>query len=119
MVNNSLTLIIGEPATVREDENVEIDCMPLIEIVSNLTGGIPRPRVVWDKDNNTLTNQSHHMNIFISQDRRFLIITATKLRRGGELGTSGNYTCRVCAGDSNIDCITNTSRQIVCGKSFV
>ena len=117
MVNNSLTVIIGGSATVREDEFVKIDCQPLIEVVTNLTGVIPR--VVWAKDNNTLANQSHHMNIFISEDKRFLIITATKLRRGGELGTSGNYTCRVCAVDSNIDCITNASVQIVCGKSFV
>ena len=116
MVNNSLTVIIGESATVRPDQQVLIDCGLLIKNISNIIG--INPRVIWEKNNIVLSNRSEK-NVVISQDRRFLIISATALRRGGELGTSGDYTCTVCVGDSNIDCINGTSRQIVCGKGFV
>ena len=116
VVNNSLTVIIGGSATLRPDQEVLIDCEPLIENVRNLTG-LLNPRVIWNKNDVVLSNWSH-INTIISQDRRFLIITTT-LHRGGELGTSGVYTCTVCAGDSNIDCINDTSRQIVCSKKFV
>ena len=116
MVNNSLIVIIGGSATVRPDQEVLIDCEPLIETVRNQTG--LNPRVTWEKNNIVLSNRSEN-NVIISQDERFLIIAVTSLRRGGELGTSGNYTCTVCAGDANIDCLNDTSPQIVCGKSFV
>ena len=111
VVNNTLELIIGEPATVREDVEVIIDCKPLIDVVRSLTG--LRPRVTWNKNGIMLKNGSEK-NVVISQDKRFLIITAT-LRRVDELGTSGNYSCRVCREDTNIDCITNSSHHIVCG----
>ena len=116
MENNSLTVIIGESATVRPDQQVLIDCEPLIKNISNLTG--INPRVVWEKNNIVLSNNSEK-NIVISENRRFLIISVTALRRGGELGTSGDYTCTVCGRDSNIDCVHGTSRQTVCGKRFV
>ena len=117
VVNNSLTVIIGEPTTtVRPELRVVIDCGRLIQNISNISG--INPGVVWEKNNIVLSNNSEK-NIVISENRRFLIINMTSLRRGGELGTSGDYTCTVCAGDSNIDCLNGTSRQIVCGKGFV
>ena len=115
MVNNSLTLIIGGSATVREDKRVTIDCQPLITEVVNK--GVPNPRVTWYKNGIILTNGSER-NIFISKDSRFCIITETALSRGGELGTSGNYTCRVCDGDGT-NCINDTSSKIVCGRKYI
>ena len=109
-------MIIGESATVGEDEEVIIDCGPLIEIVLNLTGVYPA--VTWRKNDIILTNGSEK-SVVISQDGRFCIITATSLARGGELGTGGNYTCRVCGGDGTADCILDTSHQVVCGKKYI
>ena len=116
MINNSLTVRIGESATVREDEEVIIDCGLLIERVFNLTG--VNPAVTWRKNEIILTNGSE-ISVAISQDSRFCIITATSLARGGELGTSGNYTCRVCGGDGTADCINDTSQQVVCGRKYI
>ena len=100
---------------MREDQEVIIDCGPLIETVLNLTGIYPA--VIWRKNGIILTNGSE-ISIVISQDRRFCIITETSLARGGYLGTSGNYTCHVCGGDG-FDCINDTSHQVVCGKKDI
>ena len=81
MVNNSLTVIIGGSATLREDQEVIIDCGPLIERVFNLTGIYPT--VTWRKNYIILTNGSE-ISVVISQDGRFCVITATSLARGGE-----------------------------------
>ena len=112
MVNNILELIIGESATVREDVEVIIDCKPLIDGIRNLTG--LSPKVTWNKNGTMLINGSEK-NVFISQDKRYCKITETSSRKGGELGTSGYYSCRVCREDTNIDCITNSSHLIACG----
>ena len=104
---------IGESATVRVGVEVIIDCGRQIDDVINTTG--VNPYVTWFKNGTILTNGSER-NIVISQDKRICIISATSLAVGGELGTSGNYTCRVCAGDGSADCLINSSRQIVCGK---
>ena len=112
MVNNSLTLIIGGSATVRVDQRVIIDCQPLI--IDLMNKGVPNPRVTWFKNGIIVTNGSER-NIAISKDRRFSIITETALSRGGELGTSGSYTCRVCDGNGT-NCINDTSSKIVCGE---
>ena len=116
VVNGSLTVPIGESVIVRSGQRILIDCESLIEVVRNLTGS--NPRVTWEKNDTGATNLSQVINIIISPNKTFLILNAT-LNRGGELGNSGCYTCRVCAGDSNIDCINDTSCQTTCGKRFV
>ena len=98
---------------MREGVEVNIDCGQQIDDVINITG--INPRVIWYKNGIILTNGSER-NIFISENKRFCIISATSLAVGGELGTSGNYTCRVCAGDGTADCFRNSSHQIICGK---
>ena len=98
---------------MREGVAVNIDCGQQIDDVINTTG--INPRVTWYKNGIILTNGSER-NIVISEDERLCIISATSLAVGGELGTSGNYTCRVCAGDSTADCLVNSSHQYVCGK---
>ena len=98
---------------MREGVEINIDCGQQIDDVINITGA--NPSVTWYKNDIILTNGSER-NIVISEDKRLCIISATSLAVGGELGTSGNYTCRVCAGDGNIDCLVNSSLQIVCGK---
>ena len=111
--NNFLELSIGEDATVREGVEINIDCGRQIDDVINMTG--VNPSVTWFKNGIILTNGSER-NIVISQDKRQCIISATSLAVGGELGTSGNYICQVCAGNGNVDCLVNSSHQIVCGK---
>ena len=106
-------VIIGESATVREGVEVIIDCGRQIDDVINITG--VNPRVTWCKNGIILTNGSER-NTIISEDNRLCIISATSLAVGGELGTSGNYTCRVCGGDGTAACLINSSHQIVCGK---
>ena len=113
VVNNSLIVSIGESATVRVGVEVIIDCGRQIDDVINITG--VNPSVTWYKNGIILTNGSER-NIVISQDKRFCIIRQASLAMEGELGTSGNYTCRTCAGDGTADCLINSSRQIVCGK---
>ena len=98
---------------MREDVEVNIDCGQQIDDVINMTG--VNPSVTWFKNGMILTNGSER-NIVISQDKRQCIIEQTSLAVGGDLGTSGNYICEVCAGDGTADCMTNSSRQIVCGK---
>ena len=92
---------------MREGVEVNIDCGQQIDDVIGV--------ITWFKNGIILTNESER-NIVISEDERQCIISATSLAVGGESGTSGNYTCRVCAGDGNVDCLVNSSRQIVCGK---
>ena len=98
---------------MREGVEVIIDCGRQIDDVINITG--VNPRVTWYKNGIILTNGSER-NIVISEDERHCIISATSLAVGGELGTSGNYTWRVCTGDSATNCLANSSHQIVCGK---
>ena len=111
MINSSLELSIGKSAIVRMDVRVIIDCRQLVDDVRNLTG--LNYNVTWYKNEAVLANASEN-NLVISQDKRLCIITATSLAERGESGSSGNYTCRVCSGNANIDCIYNTS--LVCGK---
>ena len=115
VVNGSLNVTIGRSVTVRPGQEIRIDCEPLIEVVRN--AGL-NPNVVWRKNDTGPTANLSQINTIISPDNSVLIIIAT-LNRGGELGNSGCYTCRVCGGDSNIDCFNGTSCQIVCGKRFV
>ena len=112
MVNNSLEVTIGNPNSiiVKEDIKVTIDCQPVINFV-----GDPRVRLVWYKNGIILTNGSED-NVYISEDNRFVIINQTSVTQGDQLGTSGNYRCCACSGDSNVDCFCNTTRKAVCGK---
>ena len=98
---------------MREGVELVIDCGRQIDNVINITG--VNPSVNWYKNDIILTNGSER-NIVISQNKRQCIISATSLAVGGELGTSGNYTCRVCAGDGTADCLFDSTHQIVCGK---
>ena len=98
---------------MREGIEVIIDCGRQIDDVINITG--VNPSVTWFKNGIILTNGSER-NIIIPEDNRLCIISVTSLAVGGELGTGGNYTCQVCAGDGTADCLINSSRQIVCGK---
>ena len=54
------------------------------------------------------------MNTVISADHRFCIITNALPSEGGrQLGTDGDYTCKIC----NITtCINMTSPQITCSE---
>ena len=114
-VNGSLNVTIGESVTVRPGQGIRIDCEPLIKVVRN--AGL-NPNVVWWKNDTGPTANLSQINTIISPDNRFLLIIAT-LNRGGELGNSGCYTCRVCGGDSNIVWFNDTSCQTTCGKRFV
>ena len=115
VVNNSLEVTIGNPDSiiVREDIKVTIDCQPVINYVRNISGS---PRVVWYKNDIILTNGSED-NVYISEDNRFVIINQTSVTQKGQLGTSGNYRCCACSGDSNVDgCSCNNTTKTVCGK---
>ena len=119
MVNNSLEVKIGNPdsITVREGIQVTINCKPMIDFVRNASG--VNPRVVWYKNGIILTNGSE-VNVYISEDDRLVVISQTSVAEAGQLGTSGNYTCCACIGDSNgdlnVDCTCNSTVKTVCGK---
>ena len=107
-------MTIGENVVVQENVEVTMDC---IELIDNLKGkGEVNPEITWSKNGLVLSNLSQ-TNVIITHGRRYCIITATQLAVGGELGTAGNYTCKVCSKSSDeIGCEQNTSSQIVCGK---
>ena len=126
VINGSVRVFVGEPVTVRQDERVTIDCGNLtIETIRNLTNEAIRnltnetihnvtvnPVVTWCKDGREISNGSA-INVIISADNRFCIITETLMAVGGQLGTDGDYTCKVC---DNNTCINYTSPVEVCGK---
>ena len=115
VVNSSLEVTIANPdsITVKENITVTIDCKPVIDFVRNLTS--LNPRIVWYKNGIILTNGSE-VNVYISKGNRLVIISQTSVAEGGQLGTSGNYTCCACVGDSNVDCTCNSTVKTVCGK---
>ena len=112
--DNTIVVAIGENAVVQENVKVTMDCIALIDHLKAL--GEENPTVTWSKNEVLLSNLSQ-TNVYISQDNRYCIISATQETVGGQLGTTGNYTCRVCS--PNIDglsCEQNTSSQTVCSK---
>ena len=111
MINQSLVVFAGEPVIVPEDIRVTIDCSPLIDAVAAEIGMAPIVR--WYKDDTILTTGSA-INVEISDDGRFCVITDTSLAVGGQLGTDGNYTCEVCMSPTN--CETNITCAAVCGE---
>ena len=112
MVNESLVVFVGDLVRVEEDVRVTIDCGPLIDEAIN--NGISNPTVTWVNSGAELSNGSA-VNVEISADRRFCIITNTLLAVGGQLGNDGQYTCEVC---NNTICMNKTSRVFVCGKDI-
>ena len=113
MVNNSLHLPSGEDATVRLDVQITIDCKQLIDDLKDK--GELNPTITWTKDGLILTNDSVP-NVFISEDMRLVIVTRVASATGGQVGNDGNYTCKVCGGNSTADCEEETSSLKVCGE---
>ena len=118
VINGSLYVFVGKPVTVRQDERVTIDCGQLInKTIRNLTNEIIgnetiNPVVTWCLDGREISNGSE-INVIISADNRFCIITDTLIAVGGQLGTKGNYTCKVC---NNNTCMIDTTVKEVCSK---
>ena len=110
VINNSVVVFVGKPVIVGEHERVTIDCGQLID--EAIDNGIANPTVSWCKDERPLTTGSA-VNVQISADNRFCIISDTLLAVGGQLGTSGNYTCKVC---NTSACDEVTSPLTVCGE---
>ena len=101
-----VVVFLRVPIVVRSDERLNIECGLLEDdIVRN-----SNRNVTWYNDGVTIANGSH-MNVFISADDRFCIITDTSLTTSDQLGTAGNYTCEVC---TTTGCIneTNTTKPI-------
>jgi len=96
----------GVPIAVRSDEQLIIDCDPLIDEARN-----SNPNITWYNDGVAITNGSH-MNVFISADDRLCIITDTSSAVSGQLGTAGNYSCEVC---TTTGCINETSTPTATG----
>ena len=113
MVNNSLYLTSGENATVRLDVHITIDCKQLIDDLKNK--GEPNPTITWTKDGLVITNESIP-NVIISEDKVLVIVTRIAFATGGQVGNDGNYTCKVCGGNSTADCENETSCLKVCGE---
>ena len=110
VINESLIIFVGEPVIVRQDVRVTIDCGQLIN--ETIDNGTANPVVTWCKDGREISNGSE-INVIISADNRFCIITETLMAVGGQLGTDGNYTCKVC--DPSI-CKNDTSPVELCSK---
>ena len=114
MVNKSVLVFAGEPIILPVDIptryiKVTIDCGPLIDQVVN-TSGITNSTVTWYFNDFLLTTGSA-INIEISNDGTFCIITNTLLDL---FGTGGNYSCVVCS--ASINCKRNDTCFAVCGK---
>ena len=112
VVNDSVTVFVGEPVITPEDIRVTIDCGQLIDDVVNTTNVANSP-VTWYKDGAVLTTGSA-INVEISDDSRFCVITNTLAAIGGQLGTEGNYFCEVCSTPTQCE-ISDTSAT-VCSK---
>ena len=112
--NNTILVPIGENVVVHENVRVTMDCIELIQDLIDL--GEERPHVTWIKNTAVIGRNATEVNVFISGDERYCIISSTQLAVGGQLGTTGNYTCKVCGGDGTVDCVSKTSSQVVCGK---
>ena len=111
--DNTIVVAIGENVVVQENVKVTIDCIKLIDRLKEK--GEENPTVTWSKNERPITSNLSQTNVFISYDNRYCIISATQLAVGVQLGTAGNYTCRVCS-RSIISCEQNTSSQTACGK---
>ena len=113
MINQSVVVFAGDHVIVPEDIRVTIDCGPIIDAVTAEIGMAPTVR--WYKDDTLLTTGSA-INVEISDDGRFCVITDTLLAVGGQLGTDGNYTCEVCRNPTDTNCNRTDSCNAVCGE---
>ena len=112
VVNNSVTVFVGEPVITAEYTQVTIDCGQLIDEVVN-TINVANPMVTWYKDGHVLTAGSV-INVGISDDGRLCIIPDTLLAVGGQFGSDGNYSCEVCS--TPTDCQRNDTFVTNCGE---
>ena len=112
VINMSLVVFVGEPVIVPEDIRVTIDCGQVIDKVA-ASSGIANPTVTWYKDGTVLMTGTA-INVEISDDGRFCVITDTLLAVGGQLGTDGVYSCEVCSTPTN--CEERNSTNDVCGE---
>ena len=107
----SVVVFAGEPVITPQDIRVTIDCGQLIDKVVNTTG-ITNPNVTWFKDGPALLDNRSAINVIISADKRFCVITDTVGilvgAHGG--GTYGNYSCKVCS------TLTNCQRSDTCAE---
>ena len=110
VINESLIVFVGEPVIVGQDVRVTIDCGQLIN--ETIDNGTANPVVTWCKDGREISNGSE-INVVLSTDSRFCMITETLMAVGGQLGTDGNYTCKVC---DNNTCINDTTPVEDCSK---
>ena len=110
VVNGSVIVFVGEDVVVEEDVRVTINCSQPID--ATIDNGISNASITWYKGGALLTNGSS-LNVVISADGRYCIITDTVLSAGGVLGTDGNYTCEVCNTPTN--CTLMTTCLAVCG----
>ena len=112
VVNDSATVFVGEPVITPKGIRVTIDCGQLIDEVVSTTN-VTNLTVTWYKDGAELTTGSAP-NVEISDDSRFCVITDTLVNVGGQLGTDGNYSCKVCSTPTN--CQRNDTGAAICGE---
>ena len=111
VVNDSLVVFIGEPVMVRETIQVTIDCGQLIDEAVGI--GILNPTITWLLNDRILPQGG--INVEISADNRSRTITDTLIAVGGQLGTEGDYTCRVCDHTTST-CVSRSTEVAVCSK---
>ena len=109
----SVVVFAGEPVITTQLIRVTIDCGQLIDEVVNTTG-IINPNVTWFNDQRALLDNRSAINVIISADKRFCVITDTLLAVGGQLGTDGKYSCEVCSTPTN--CLRSDTFVEVCGE---
>ena len=107
-----MVVFVGEPIIVNTEVQVTINCSPLID--EAIANGIPNPTVRWIKDGLELSNGSA-TNVEISADRRLVLISATAVSVGGQLGNDGSYTCDVCTDFMSPNC-RNTTELPICSE---
>ena len=111
VVNRSVAVFVGEDVVVEEIVQVTINCSQLID--ATIDNEISNASITWYKNGALLTNGSA-INVVISADGRYCIITHTLLSVGGLQGTDGNYTCEVCNTPTTCTAMT-TYLVAVCG----
>ena len=94
MIDYIWIVFAGEPIIVSADERVVIDCGPQIDSVAAETDMTPIVR--WYKDGTIITTGSP-INVHISDDGRFCVITETVSGAYSQLVTDNSYFCEVCS----------------------
>ena len=80
IINGSVAVFVGENVVVKEDVQVIIDCSQLIDAIAD--DEISNTTTTWYKDGFPIANGSA-LNVKISADNRYCIITNTLLAVGG------------------------------------